>query len=494
MGVVSFGPFRLLAAERVLERDGVPIPLGSRALDILIILVERAGAVVSKEELISRVWPNVTVGESCIRVHVSGLRKALGEGQTGARYVTNVPGRGYCFVATVERPIAPISTPVLEPAAADDGHKLPPRLARMVGRDEVVRALCQQLVERRFVTILGPGGIGKTTVAVSISHALLQAFAGAVHFFDLGPLSEPRLVPSALASTFGLLVRSSDPTPSLVNFLRGKRILLILDGCEHVAEAAAALAERIFEEAPQVHILATSRELLRVEGEHAHQLLPLDSPPAGVELSATQTLAFPAAQLFVERAAAGVYGFELTDTDAPTVAEICRKLDGMALAIELAAGRVSVHGIRETAALLDNRIRLLWRGRRTAPARHQTLKATLDWSYDLLSELERAVLRRLSVFVADFTLDAAILVAADHDIDAAHVVDSIGVLVAKSLLSVNAGDTATRYRLLDTTRAYASAKLVDSGESDATTRRHAEAGGAVPRLGLTSSLARCEKV
>jgi predicted ATPase/DNA-binding winged helix-turn-helix (wHTH) protein len=471
--VVSFGPFRLSAAERLLERNGVPVQLGSRALDILIALVERAGEVVTKKELMSRVWPDVIVNEASLRVHVAGLRKALGEGQAGARYVSNIPGRGYCFVAPIGRPVAAKPPSALDPAAADQAHRLPPRLTRMVGRDETLRAISEQLAEQRFVTILGPGGIGKTTVAVAIGHAQLTAFDGAVRFLDLGLLADPCLMPSAIASTLGLLVQSSDPTPSLISFLRDRRMLLILDSCEHVVEAAAALAERIFEEAPQVHILATSREALRVEGEHVYRLSALDSPPEGVDFSAAQTIAFPAARLFVERAAASGYPFELSDADAPIVGEICRKLDGIALAIELAAGRVSAHGIRETAALLDNRFRLLWHGRRTALPRHQTLSATLDWSYDLLTEFERAVLRRLAVFVGVFALEAATAVAANDDIDQAQVVDCVGALVAKSLVSVGVGDAATRYRLLDTTRAYALAKLVDSGEADATAHRHA---------------------
>jgi predicted ATPase/DNA-binding winged helix-turn-helix (wHTH) protein len=471
--VISFGPFRLFTAQRLLERAGAPLQLGSRALDILIILVEHAGEVVSKKDLISHVWPDVTVDESGLRVHVAGLRKALGEGREGARYVSNIPGRGYCFVAPIARPSVSAKAFVPAPVICDQVHGLPARLTRMVGRDEIVRLLSRQLAEQRFVTILGPGGIGKTTVAVSVGHAQLTAFEGSVRFFDLGPLNDPRLVPSALASMLGLLVQSEDPTPSVINFLRDRRMLLVLDSCEHVIETVAALAERIFEEAPHVHILATSRELLQVEGEHAHWLPALDSPPDGVELSMAQVLAFPAGQLFVERAAANGRGFELTDANAPIVAEICRKLDGIALAIELAAGRVSAYGIRETAALLDNRLRLLWHGRRTALPRHQTLSATLDWSYDLLTEPERAVIRRVSVFVGAFSLEAVRAVAVGEDINDAQVVEAMGRLVAKSLVSTNAGDTMRRYRLLDTTRAYALSKLVDTGEADATERRHA---------------------
>ncbi len=343
----------------------------------------------------------------------------------------------------------------------------------MVGRDQTVQEISEQLKTERFVTIVGPGGIGKTTVAVSVGYELLTEFAGAIQFLDLGPLNDPLLIPGTVASALGLPVQSADPTRGLIGFLRGKRMLLILDSCEHVIETAAALAERIFEEAPQVHILATSRESLRVEGEHVHRLSPLGSPPDDAGLTAAQALDFPAVQLFVERAIASGRRFELNDADAPVVAEICRRLDGIALAIELAAGRADAYGIQETLLLLNDRFKLLWEGRRTALPRHQTLRATLDWSYDLLSEHERLVLRRLSVFTGIFTLDAARSVAADDDVDGAQIVASVVSLVTKSLIAVSAGDTTTRYRLLDTTRAYAAGKLVESGEADAIKRRHA---------------------
>src|ERR1700710_880882 len=305
---VAFGPFRLFVGQRLLEKAGIPIALGSRALDILIFLVERAGNVVSKEELISRVWPNVTVDENRLRVHVAGLRKVLGDGQAGYRYVTNISGRGYCFVA----PIVPLAEPKvasnLDLMISDQAHRLPLRLARMVGRDEAVRTI-SDLLATRFVTIQGPGGIGKTTVAVSVGHAQLAAFEGAVRFVDLGSLQDPGLVPGAVASALGLPVGSTDPTSRLISFLRDRRMLLILDCCEHVIEAVAALAERVFQEAAQISILATSREALRVEGEHVYRLSALESPPEGAELTAMQVLAFPAAHLFVERASAGSHRF-----------------------------------------------------------------------------------------------------------------------------------------------------------------------------------------
>jgi predicted ATPase/DNA-binding winged helix-turn-helix (wHTH) protein len=469
----AFGPFRLFAGERLLEKAGIPVALGSRALDILILLVERAGSVVSKEDLISRVWPNLTVDESSLRVHVAGLRKALGDGQAHHHYVTNISGRGYCFVAPIvhlaESKVAPNS----ESMIFDQAHRLPLRLARMVGRDEAVRTISELLATQRFVTILGPGGIGKTTVAVSVGHAQLAVFKGAVRFCDLGPLKDPRHVPGAVASTIGLTVQSNDPTPGIVSFLRDRRMLLVFDNCEHVVEAAAALGERIFLAAPQVAILATSRESLRAEGEQIYRLSALECPPDGVELTAAQVLTFPAAHLFVERAAASDSQFELTDQEASTVAEICRKLDGIALAIELVAGRVGVHGLRETAALLENRLKLFWPGRRTAQPRHRTLRATVDWSHDLLTDVEPTVFRRLSVLVGSFTLEAAQAVAASDDLDGLQVAGAVEHLVAKSLVSADACRPTMRYRMLDATRAYALEKLIDSGEQESIGRQHA---------------------
>jgi predicted ATPase/DNA-binding winged helix-turn-helix (wHTH) protein len=470
---ISFGAFRLFPAERLLEKAGVPVRLGSRALEILIALAEKAGEIVSKRDLIARVWPDVTVDESSLRVHVAALRKALGEGQNGARYVKNVTGRGYSFVAPIDNGPASPAVSVAVPDIANHAFRLPVRLSRMVGRDEAVRTIGAELAKQRFVTILGPGGIGKTTVAVAVAHEQLATFKDAVCFFDLGPISDPHLVPAALASMLGLLVQSDDATSSVVNFLRDRRLLLILDSCEHVVDAAATLGEQIFNQAPQVYILATSRESLRVEGEYIYRLPALENPPEGIELTAAKILDFPAAQLFVERAAASGYPFKLTDDDAPIVAEMLQKLDGIALAIELAASRVGAHGIQETAALLDDRFRLLWHGRRTAVLRHQTLSATLDWSYDLLPEVERTVLRRLSIFVGVFTLEAAQEVAADEKIDSAQVAEAVDRLIAKSLVSPNDGHAMMRYRLLDTARAYALGKLEDAGEIDATARRHA---------------------
>src|ERR1700726_3790387 len=433
--VLSFGPFSLFAVERLLKKGDEPIPLGGRALDILIALAERPGEVVARKDLISTVWPDVTVEEANLRFQMAALRKALGDGRDGARYISNISGRGYCFVAPVTRSGAEQLVPVTGITTTERVKKLPPRLARMVGRDDTVRALTQQLQEWRFVSIVGPGGIGKTTVAISVAHTLSDGFHDAVFFIDLAVLTDPQLVPTVVASALGFMVQTQDPLVSLLAFIGDKKILLVLDNCEHVIGVAAALAERVGSEAPQAHILATSREALRVEGEHVHLLYSLDCPPEDAGLTATEALRYPAAQLFMERAAASGYGAALSDIDAPIVARCCRRLDGVALAIELAASRVGSLAIRGTAELLDNRFGLLWQGRRTALPRHKTLDEMLDWSYSLLSEREKVVLCQLSVFVGNFTLQAAGSVASETEVDEADATDAVASLVAKSLIS-----------------------------------------------------------
>src|ERR1700683_3795798 len=471
--VLSFGPFRLFAAERLLKKADEPIPLGGRALDVLIALVERAGEVVAHKELISSVWPDVTVEDANLRAHIAALRKALGDGRDGARYVANISGRGYCFVAPVTRSSARQTVPVTGITTTERVQNLPPRLTRMVGRDDTVRALAQQLRVWRFVSIVGPGGVGKTTVAISVAHTLVDGFHDAAFFIDLAALTDPPLVPTAVGSALGLIVQTQDPLVGLLAFIGDRKILLVLDSCEHVIGVAAALAERVVSEAPQAHILATSREALRVEGEHVHLLYSLDCPPENAGLTAAEALRYPAVQLFMERAAASGYGAALSDINAPIVARSCRRLDGVALAIELAASRVGSLGICGTAELLDNRFGLLWHGRRTALPRHETLNAMLDWSYRLLSEREKVVLCRLSVFVGDFTLHAASSVASEAEADEADTIDAVESVGAKSLISTAVINETTYYRLLDTTRAYAAAKLASRPEADRIARRHA---------------------
>ena len=470
--VVSFGPFSLIASQRLLTREGAPVELGARSLDILMVLASSPNEVVSKRELLARVWPGVTVEEGSLRFHIAGLRKALGDGKNGARYITTLAGRGYCFVAPISRS-GDRANGHAAPAPTFSHANLPSRSTRMVGRTDDVLAVSSQLIAARFVTIVGVGGIGKTTVAVAVAHDLIGAFAGAVLFVDLGMLSDPNLAATAVASMLGLSVRSDDATPSLIAHLRDKRILLILDTCEHLIEAVAALASRIFIDAPQVHILATSREALQVEGEHVYKLGPLDCPPDYPGLTAAAARTFPASQLFVERAAASGARLDSSDTEAAIIASICRGLDGVPLAIELAARRVEAYGLEQTAALLDQRLTLLWLGPRTAPPRQKTLQATLDWSYGLLSDLERVVLRRLAVFVGHFTIDAALAVVTSATVDQALVFGAIDSLVAKSMVATRPIGAMMRYRLLDTTRAYVLGISLDDAELADLAARHA---------------------
>lgn len=471
--VVSFGHFNLVPSERLLMKEGVAVALGARALDTLIALTSHPNEIMGKADLMARVWPDVTIEESSLRFHIAGLRKALGDGKDGARYIATMTGRGYCFVAPIS--LVTTETPGTAPmVAADPGSNLlPSRLERMVGRAGDVATLSAQLAASRFVTIVGSGGVGKTTAAIAVAHEMLAAFAGAVIFVDLGILRDPRMTAAAVASMLELPVRSDDPTHGLIAYLRDKHILIVLDNCEHVVEAAASMTAQIFQAASQVHILATSREPLKVEGEYVHRLAPLAFPPDDPRLTAEVALTFPAPQLFVERAKSSGAHLDLDDADAALVAGICRKLDGVALAIELAAGRVEAYGLEQTAALLDQRLTLMWQGQRSAPPRQRTLQATLDWSYGLLSKLERSMLCRLAVFLGHFPLEAARAVVTSDGVDEALVIDAIDSLVAKSLVATHRVGAKMRYRLPDTTRTYALEIGIADAERNALAARHA---------------------
>ena len=468
--VFAFGSFRLVPAQRVLLEDGKPLRVGSRALHILITLVEHAGETISKEQLIAHTWPKTVVDDGALRVHVAALRKALRDGRAGKRYVANNPGRGDAFVAPVTREHALSAT--APPNGAAQGNNPPAPLTRIVGRDDVIAALATQLARRRLLTIVGPGGIGKTTVARAVADAARELYKDGVWFVELASLADADLVPSALATALGISPLGADPLPGLAAWLRDKTALIVLDSCEHVVGEAAAAAEAVLKAAPGISLLTTSREPLRAEGEALHRLAALELPSDSLDLTPGDALRYSAVQLFVERAIAAADGFALTDADVPAVLEICRRLDGIPLALELAAARVYVFGVHDLAAHLDDRFRLLTTGRRTALPRHQTLAAALDWSYQLLPEEERAVLRRLSVFAGDFPLEAAVAVAADSG--PSKIVDHLANLFGKSLVAADPRGEVAQYRLLDTTRLYAFEKLKSSGELQQVARRHAE--------------------
>jgi predicted ATPase/DNA-binding winged helix-turn-helix (wHTH) protein len=468
----AFGPFRLIPAQRMLFEDEKPLRLGSRALDILVTLVENAGETVPKDQLIARTWPDTVVDEGTLRVHVAALRKALGDGRAGMRYIANIPGRGYTFVAPMvleqrESAITPSDGAVV------DGN-LPVPLTRILGRDDVIAALRTQLSQRRFLTIVGPGGIGKTTVAITVAKTLNASYRDGVWFVALSSLADPELVPSALSSVLRISLSGVNPASGLTAWLRDKHALIVLDSCEHVVGAAASIAEAVLKAAPRVHILATSREPLRAEGEWLHRLASLEVPPGSTDLTTEDALKYSAVELFSERASAVAQGFSFGAADLPAVIEICRKLDGVPLALELAAVQVDFFGVNGLAARLDDRFTVLTKGRRTALPRHQTLRAAIDWSYDLLPEIEQLILRRLAVLRGDFTMAAATAVAADDQIKIADVVEGVANLAMKSLVTTDISGELNYHRLLDTTRAYAFEKLEQSGERDRLAHRHAE--------------------
>ncbi|MDR9752369.1 winged helix-turn-helix domain-containing protein [Pseudomonas sp. SZMC_28357] len=469
---VRFGPYRIYPDQRrVLEGDQ-PLRLGRRALDILLVLLEHAGSVVSKQVLLARVWPTSVVEEINLRVHMAALRKALGDGQAGQRYIITIAQRGYSFVA-------PIALEHAEPAPAPtlpspSRHNLPLRRTRMIGRQPLVDSLMAQLARQRLVTLVGPGGIGKTTVALRVAEQLLDRYRDGIRLLDLSPITDPALIAGHLAALFEWSLDDDDALGSLSNLLHGQHLLLVIDNCEHLIDSVAMLCEQLLRAAPQVHILATSRESLRAEGEFVQRLDALDCPPPSSAPDCDEALGFSALQLFVERAMVSHEGFELNDAALPQVIEICRRLDGIPLAIELAAAQVGQLGLDGLLVRLLGSFRLNGPGDSSSQGRHQTLRATLDWSFELLNSCEQTCLRRLAVFRGGFTLESAAAVIVGQHIAPGEVLGSITQLVAKSLLTVEVGDEEVFYRLLDTTRRYALEKLRDAVELAETLDRHAE--------------------
>nr|MBW4091699.1 hypothetical protein [Pseudomonadota bacterium] len=429
--------------------------------------------VVPGQELLASVWRGVNVEESSLRFHIKNLRKVLGDVQSETKYVTNVAGRGYCFAARVHR-TERADNPGTGGMRVGVRSNLPVRGNVIVGRSDSMEAVSRELSRRRIVTIAGPAGIGKTSLAMATATTLRASFNDAVLFVDLAPVEDPSLVISALASTLGVVLRSDDPVAAIVDLLSDERLLIVLDNCEQVVEAVAGLADRILRETAETHILITSREPLRIAGECVHRLAPLECPPVKANISAADAKAYAAVELFVERTAASVNGFSLDDASAPAVAEICRRLDGIPLAIELAAARVEFFGVSVLASQLDNMFAVLTQGRRFALPRHQTLRATLDWGYNLLSTTEQTVLRRIATFRSAFTLQSALAVVAGPALSVESAIDAMGNLVAKSLLSAVGTGEILVYRLLEATRLYATEKLVAGGEGPYTARQHAE--------------------
>jgi len=469
---IHFGPYRIYPGQRLVMEADQPLRLGRRAMDILLILLEHAGEVVSKQTLIARVWPKNVVEDINLRVHMAALRKALGDGQAGQRYIITVAQRGYSFVAPYS--LEHIEHPPGSAASVPSGHNLPVRRTRMIGRQSLVDSLMVQLSRQRFITLVGPGGIGKTTVALRVAEQLIGRYRDGIRLLDLAPINDPSMITVHLATLLELSLHDAEPMSGLAAFLRDRQMLLVIDNCEHLVDAIALLSESLLRAAPEVHILATSRESLRAEGECVQRLESLDCPPPIAVPDRTQALTFSALQLFVERAMASHDSFELTDDELPLAIEICRRLDGIPLAIELAAAQVNSLGLSGLLTQLQGSFRLLTQGCQTTLGRHQTLRATLDWSFELLNACEQACLRRLGVFRGGFTLESAAAVIVGEHIEPQAVFGSITQLVAKSLLNVEVGDEEVFYRLLDTTRSYALEKLDQAADLPDTRERHAK--------------------
>ena len=473
--VYASGAWEIDLARRELRLRGNAVPLGGRAFDIVASLVRSAGDLVTKEELMARVWPGYIVGESTLHVHISVIRKALGPDRG---ILKTASGRGYRLLGdwTVRAQSPTKASIEPQPAGVRDERfvtNLPVRISELIGRTAEIQRLSDLVSACRIVTLTGPGGIGKTALALDVARSVFSRDEGDVLLVELASLSDPGLVPSAVASVLGLRLGSSEiSSESVARAIGDKKILLVLDNCEHVVDAAATMAETLVRSCSQVTVLATGREALRIEGEGVYRVPPLDVPREHEEHSGT-VLEHSAVQLFVARTAALRSAFSPNEENLASTATICRHLDGIPLAIEFAAARAATLGVRQVASRLDDRFRLLTGGRRTALPQHQTLRATLDWSYGLLAETEQIVLRRLAVFVGSFTLDAAGAVAGDDAMPSSDVVDQVSNLVAKSLISADVGGEEPRYRLLETTRAYALERLGESGEADSTVRRHA---------------------
>src|SRR6516164_3172896 len=472
----EFGRFRILPQRREVLVDGRPMELGGRAFDALIVLIEADGAVVSKDELMSRVWPGRIVEDNNLHAQIKALRRAFSDHDL----IRTVVGRGYQFTGEIR------ARPAGQSDRADSAvvrdmpgppralTNLPAPTSDLNGRDAEITEVIGLVADHRFITLTGTGGIGKTRLGLETARNLLPQFAGGVWIAELASLSDPQLVPITVAAAFGLKLVSGIVSPERIAAALGsKQIMLVLDNCEHVIDAAAGMVEVLLHANLAARVIATSREPLRAESEHLYRVSPLAVPAEDTQ-ALDDLLRHGAAALFVARVQESDPHFAPDQQTAAAIATICRRLDGIPLALELAAARASTLGMQELASRLDDCFSLLTEGRRTALRRHQTLRATLDWSYELLAESERVVLRRLSIFVGGFTLVGASAVIGSADVLASDVIDAMANLAAKSLLAADVDGAAVHYRLLETTRAYAREKLAEHGELDQAARRHAE--------------------
>jgi len=471
--VYASGECEIDFARRELRVAGSPVPLGGRAFQIIEALAQSAGAIVTKDELMDRIWRGAIVSENTLAVHTMAVRKALGPYRN---LLKTESGRGYRLLGEwTARDQGPrIAAPKqLRVSEATSEINIPVIATGLIGRFSAIERLRDLISAHRVVTLIGPGGIGKTALALEVASGLLGEFGGAARLVELASLSDPDLVPTAVASVLGLRFGGEEiSVEAVARAVGGTNLLLLLDNCEHVIDAAAHLVEAMVGMCPRTTILVTSREILRASGEYVYRVPPL-GVPAGDEEESGHILGHSAVELFIARLNALDSDFALPTEHLRTVAAICRHLDGIPLAIEFAAARAAILGVQQVAAGLHDRFTLLTRGRRTALPRHQTLRATLDWSYELLPEPEQRLLRRLAIFPAGFTLVAAAAIMTDTGLDAAAVTDGVVNLVGKSLVMQDQSESGGRWYLLETTRAYALEKLIEEREVDTAARQHA---------------------
>src|ERR1700742_2711932 len=459
---------------RELRSHGTPVPLGSRAFEIVTVLVQSSSEFVTKDHLMERVWLGATVGEGTIHVHIAAVRRALGPDRS---LLKTASGRGYRLHGNWmprhrEGNPAPIySSPTRTPGSPPPNN-FPPLINRLIGRAAAAQFVRDLVSAYRVVTLTGPGGIGKTSLAIKAVRYLLPDFEDGGWIVELASLSDPGLVPSTVASTLGLKLAGEISADSVARAVGGRHLLLVLDNCEHLIDAVADLAETFMRLCPRTTIVATSREVLRIDGEAVYRVPPLDVPALG-QAPPDYIMQYSAVELFVARTKALNAGFSPYAEDLEAIATICRHLDGIPLAIEMAAARAAVLSVQGGGAGLRDRFALLPAGRRTALPRHRTLRATLDWSHELLPDAERRLLRRLAVFPGGFTIDAAAAVMTDTGFDASAVLDGIANLVAKSWVALDKSGAAARWTLLETIRAYALEKLAEHAEADIAAQHHA---------------------
>ena len=468
-----FGPFRLMVRRRELIAHGIPVTLGQRALDILLVMVRRHGQLVTKNELMDHVWPGVVVEENNLQVHISALRKALGDDKGERRYLLTVAGRGYRFVHPVEGeavesepapPAVGAADPAVSRAAWGRQHNIPQPLTSLIGRDAEIETVRTLLARQRLVTLVGAGGVGKTRLALAVGTESGPGYPDGVWLIELAKITQPKALGAVIADSLGLNLGGREPTvDNLAAHLEPAKALIILDNCEHLIADIAGIADTLLSRCPSLSILATSREPLGLAGEGVLRVPSLSMPTQNAELTAEGALAHAAVVLFVERASA-VTGFVLNDLNAPAIGAICRRLDGIPMAIELAAARLKVLSPEQLLQGLDHRFQLLTGGSRSALPRHQTLHALIDWSYGLLADEEKSLLRRLSLFSNGASLSSLRAVAAAEGAHEHELLSLLASLVDKSLVVADTGGSEARYRLLETTRDYAREKLEEAGE------------------------------